>query len=55
MGLDLPWTKLSETQVREIKNKLMQKISHREISEMYGVSKSCISQISCGANWRHVS
>jgi len=47
-------SKLNEHKVREIKL-LLKTMSHQKISEIYGVTRCCITQISLGNNWGHVT
>lgn len=55
-GENNPSDKLSEEEVKEIilllKNKYC---NHKLLSEVYGVSRSNISAISCGRSWKHIS
>ena len=52
-GSENNMAKLTEKQVLEIR-KLFDKHTIKEISEMYGVSKSCIKQIKHHRTWRHL-
>jgi len=44
---------LSEEQVKEIKEKFG-RVTHRKLAYLYGVSKSTITQISRGVNWKNI-
>lgn len=47
--------KLTPKDVREIRVLLKEgNMTHREIGEMYGVTKGVISDIKCGRTWHHV-
>ena len=47
-------SKLSESQVLEIKKYLAQGIRQQDIAKIYSVSQICISLIKRGINWRHI-
>jgi predicted XRE-type DNA-binding protein len=47
-------SKLSETQVVEIKQLLRKGISQSKIAERFGVSQNAISHIKTGKNWRYL-
>lgn len=47
-------SKLAAGQVIEIKSLLRRGIKHREIANMYGVTRSCITCISRGITWGHI-
>lgn len=53
IGLRTKKGKLTEKQVKEIKNSFNQK-SMREIAKMYGVSLECIKHIHAGHTWRNI-
>ena len=46
--------KLTESQVREIKQRLRNGEKHREIAPHFNVAKETVASISSGRNWRHV-
>jgi hypothetical protein len=46
-------TKLSESKVVEIKRMLENRVSQSAIAEQFGVTRSAIGHISCGATWRN--
>ena len=48
-------SKLSESQVVEIKNRLLQKEKHVYLSVKFGVSATTISKINRGVLWSHVN
>lgn len=50
-----PSTCLTEVGVVEIKSLLKQKIPHRVIASQFGVSKTCITDISTGKRWRYIN
>jgi hypothetical protein len=47
-------SKLTKTEVKEIRALLCQKVPHRKIANRFGVSKSCITHISIGTTWQHL-
>jgi hypothetical protein len=49
-----PRTKLTNDQVREIKEILIGRTKHKKIAELYGVSLNVIKDISKGKNWKCV-
>lgn len=63
-GEDLPWSKLDEAKVREIrrrhaakeeaKKKLDEEHSHAALAKEYGVSVNTIGKVLSYATWRHV-
>ena len=53
-GERAPHTKLSNTDVLEILQRLSTGELHRDIGLDYGVSKSCITKINTGTTWRSV-
>jgi len=46
--------KLSQDDFVEVKSLLVRGISHREIANLFGVTKSAITHISTGRNWNKV-
>ena len=50
-----PCAKLSEAQVREIKQKLKDGWYGKDLAEDYGVHATMISQIKLGKKWKHLS
>ncbi|MGA0608841.1 HNH endonuclease [Caldimonas sp. KR1-144] len=54
LGSNNPRAKLNESQVAEIKRRLLCREPHRLIAADYGVRKTLISAISTGQNWGHV-
>lgn len=53
-GENNPMSKLDETKVKEIKVFLKQGRKTTELSKIYGVSNSVISNIKSGKRWKHV-
>lgn len=54
-GMDNPRCRHSLEQVRQAKRLLReQKHSHREIAEITGMTRTAVSEISCGRRWQHV-
>ena len=54
-GTDNPRCKHSLEQVRQAKRLLAErKHSHREIAEITGMTKSAVSELSCGRRWKHI-
>lgn len=53
VGKELPWTKLSEAQVDEIRKKYPNS-SSRKLGKEYGVNKSTILRIVKNKTWRHL-
>jgi len=54
-GSKVPTSKLNELQVRIIKHLLKEgKLTHKEIGEIFGVTRECISRISRNETWKHV-
>jgi hypothetical protein len=51
-GAQVPWAKLTVEEVREIRRQ-RGCTSHQELANRYGVSRSTISLILEGKNWRH--
>ena len=47
-------SKLTETQVKEIKIKLLNRITQKNISKEYGVSQVSISHIKLNKHWKHI-
>lgn len=55
LGADNPWSKLTDTDVREIRRAYAAKEAIQvELAATYGVSQNCISTIVRGKGWRHV-
>ena len=54
IGINNPNSKLTESDVISIK-KLLGKITHKEIANIYGVSRPTITEISMGRKWKHLS
>lgn len=52
-GEDAPWSKLSQSDVLEIRN-LSGSIPNKKIAEIYNVSISAIASIISGRNWAHI-
>lgn len=54
-GSKVPTSKLNELQVRIIK-KLLEygNLTHKEIGEIFGVTRECISRISRNETWKHI-
>lgn len=46
--------KLTEAQVKEIREQLVLVVSHRALSEKYGVAKNNIYEISAKKIWKHI-
>ena len=53
-GSDIPWSKLKESDVKEIKYLLLCNFSHQQIANNYGVHKETIGLINRGKNWKHI-
>ncbi|MHB0992643.1 MAG: HNH endonuclease signature motif containing protein [Burkholderiales bacterium] len=53
-GEKCKFSKLNESQVMEIKNRLLHGDKARLIARAYGVSDCCISGIKCGKTWKHI-
>ena len=53
-GRSVPQSKLSDTQVIEIRRALSTGAKQVAIARAYGVSQALISSIKCGIAWRHV-
>ena len=53
-GADNPNAKLSEEDVREIRRKKEEGITHEELAKEYGVTKTTISQIYNRKLWSHI-
>lgn len=55
-GEDIPWHKLTESQVREIKLKYgkTRNITRKEIAQIYGCSTPTIGDILKGRSWMHI-
>lgn len=53
-GETRPKAKLTEKQVVEIKSRVSMGAGTKELSEIYGVSKSTISNIKYGRRWKHI-
>ena len=51
-GEDIPWAKLTEESVREIKS--LPHLSTVELGRRYGVTPASITHIRSGRNWKHV-
>lgn len=49
-----PLAKLTETDVRTIRDSLLGSMSHREIAERYGVTPNNIYRIATRKSWRHI-
>ena len=50
------FSKLKEFQVRIIKRLLKHKtLSHKEISRFFDIKKSCVTKISTGRTWKHIT
>jgi len=47
-------SKLTVSQVREIKNLIAKKLTYKEISKNYPIKPRSISDIACGRTWRNV-
>lgn len=52
-GDKCPTAKLSSSDVEEIKRLMASGTAQTKIAEKYGVSRTCISAISTGRNWKH--
>ena len=50
VGRQLPWAKLTEDQVREIRR--LKECSHSQIAKQFGVSRSLVGQVIQGKIWR---
>jgi group I intron endonuclease len=46
---------LNKEKVLEIVNLLKQNISHKDIAQMFGIGRTTITRISCGARWTNVT
>lgn len=53
-GSNVGTSKLVESQVIEIKKRLLKGESHSSIAEDFGVHQSSISLINIGRNWKHI-
>lgn len=53
-GVELPWTRLSEQQVREIRHCAERGLSQRAIANIYGISKGNVQFIVHRKIWTHV-
>lgn len=51
-GQDSPVSKLSDSEVREIKKLLATGDTQKNISQRFGVSQACVSDIKIGRTWR---
>lgn len=47
-------SKLTEADVRSIRELIARRISYREIAEMFGVKATTIASIAYGRSWKHV-
>lgn len=54
IGSKHPNAKLDEEKVRDIRERLRRRETHRSIAALYGVSRSQIAAISTGYTWKHV-
>jgi hypothetical protein len=54
IGEKTPWSKLTNSQVSEIKKMLTEGVSCTKVAKIFGVKPQSIQGISCDRNWRHV-
>lgn len=53
-GSTNPASKLTESDVRAIKQRLAEGCTHKSIAADFGVGKACVTHISTGRNWSHI-
>lgn len=53
-GAEIPWAKLNEEKVREIRKLNAEGISQRKLGKIFGVSHSVIRNIIIGKKWKHI-
>lgn len=54
-GINCPTAKLNEEQVRQIKTMLIaNKLTQKEIANIYGIDRGCVSNIGSGKTWSHI-
>lgn len=54
-GQDIPWARLTDSAVRQIRARLTSGEEVRAIAEDYGVSTGAVDGIRTGKNWKHVT
>ena len=51
---NMRYSKLEERDIPIIRELIREGKTHKEIGNMFGVTKSCITRINCGRSWKHI-
>jgi hypothetical protein len=54
-GVDHRSAKLTDDDVRTIREMSASGLSNAQVAKMYDINRSCVSRIRCGLQWKHVT
>jgi hypothetical protein len=54
-GVNHRSAKLTDDDVRKIREMSASGVSNAKVAKVYGINRSCVSRIRCGLQWKHVT